>query len=139
MALNKSEIIAGIALVELKKLIKQANINAYAEVSGDKNPIHLDPEFGKKMQLGGTIAHGMINLAYVSELMATNFGIDWLSTGEMNIRFKEPARPGDEITLSGKVVNIITENDHTKVTCDINAQNQKGQVIVTGETKVRFK
>jgi 3-hydroxybutyryl-CoA dehydratase len=127
------------SLTELKKLIKQENIDAYAEVSGDKNPIHLDPEFGKKMQLGGTIAHGMIVLAYVSDFMMTNFGPDWLTTGEMNIRFKEPARPSDHLIISGKITGMENDNNQTMITCDITCQNQKEQVIITGETKMRLK
>ncbi|MBN1368123.1 MAG: MaoC family dehydratase N-terminal domain-containing protein [Dehalococcoidales bacterium] len=133
------DLLIGMPLKELKKLIKQDSINMYAEVSGDKNPIHLDPEFGKKMQLGGTIAHGMIILAYVSEFMLNNFGPDWLTTGEMNIRFKEPARPGDNIIISGKLTNIDKDADQAKITCDMVCQNQKEQVIITGETKVRLR
>lgn len=138
MVFKISEITAGMSLPEMKKLIKQENINAYAEVSGDKNPIHLDPEFGKKMQLGGTIAHGMIGLAYVSEFMLMNFGTGWLNGGEMNIRFKEPAKPNDLISISGKITNKETESNDIVVRCEIVSQNQKGQVIVTGDTKVRL-
>ena len=134
-----SDITIGTFLTELKKHIKQDNINAYAEVSGDKNPIHLDPEFGKKMQMGGTIAHGMIVLAYVSEFMLTNFGPDWFTTGEMNTRFKEPARPGDIIIVSGKVTGIEQEADAARVSCEVTCQNQKEQVTITGEAKVRLK
>jgi 3-hydroxybutyryl-CoA dehydratase len=134
-----SDITIGTSLTELKKLIKQENINAYAGVSGDKNPIHLDPEFGKKMQMGGTIAHGMIVLAYISEFMLTNFGQDWLTTGEMNTRFKEPARPDDTIIVSGKVSGIDQDAVVTKVSCEVICQNQKEQVIITGEAKVRLK
>jgi 3-hydroxybutyryl-CoA dehydratase len=134
-----SDLTVDMILPELKKEIRQENINLYAEVSGDRNPIHLDPEFGKKMQLGGTIAHGMIVLAYVSELMATNFGNSWLTTGKLNVRFKEPARPGDTVNISGKIALIDKGSDQTKVSCEVTCHNQKGQIIITGETEVRLK
>lgn len=134
-----SELTVGTSLNELDKLVKQENINAYAEASGDKNPIHLDPEFGKKMQLGGTIAHGMIILAYVSEFMLVNFGPDWLTAGNMNIRFKEPAKPGDSVIISGKVTGIVKDSNYTGITCEVICRNQKEQVIITGDTKVRLK
>ena len=134
-----ADLAIGMSLTEVNKPVIQQNINLYAEASGDFNPIHLDPEFGKKMQLGGTIAHGMMILAYVSEWMVVNFGTDWLTGGKLDIRFKAPAHPGDIINVSGKIVNIEKESSQSLVSCDLMCQNQQGQVITTGETKVRLK
>jgi 3-hydroxybutyryl-CoA dehydratase len=134
-----ADLAIGMSLNGLNKPVIQENINLYAEASGDFNPIHLDPEFGKKMQLGGTIAHGMMILAYISEWMVMNFGTDWLTGGKLNIRFKEPARPGDIINVSGKILNIEKESSQSLVSCDVKCQNQRGQVITAGETKVRLK
>ena len=134
-----ADLAIGMNLTEVNKPVIQENINLYAEASGDFNPIHLDPKFGIKMQLGGTIAHGMMILVYVSEWMVMNFGTEWLTSGKLDIRFKEPARPGDIINVSGKIVNIEKESSQSLVSCDVTCQNQQGQIIITGDTKVRLK
>ncbi len=134
---NLSELHIDTILPELKKTMRQENINLYAKASGDNNPIHLDPEFGKKMQLGGTVAHGMMILAYVSEYMTANFGKSWLTTGKLNIRFKDPAKPGDSITVFGRVTQISDDGNQSKVNCEIICQNQNNQPIIIGDTEVR--
>ena len=56
------------------KEITQEMINEYADAIGDHNPIHVDPEFAKTTPFSGTIAHGMLVAASISELMAREFG-----------------------------------------------------------------
>ena len=130
---------AGSRLPVLKKQISQERINRYAGVSRDFNPIHIDEEFAKKTPLGGTIAHGMMVLAYLSQIMTDAFGRDWLSSGELNVRFKAPARPGDTITVSGTVRSVDKGDAHTLVDCDISCRNQSGEEVITGDAKVRLK
>ena len=133
-----SELSEGTNLPELKKRITQENINLYAEASKDFNPIHIDDDFAKKTPLGGTIAHGMLILAYVSQMMTVAFGRSWLVGGKLNVRFKAPARPGDTITVSGKICQIDKIGEETFVSCDVLCSNQKSEAIITGETKVRI-
>ena len=123
---------------QLIKQISQEKINLYAEASGDFNPIHIDEDFAKKTPLGGTIAHGMLVLAYVSQMMASTFGQSWLSGGKLSVRFKTPARPGDTVTVSGKVRTTEPKENETLVTCDVLCQNQDGETIITGEASVRL-
>ncbi len=93
----------GASLPTLKKNISQDNINLYAKASGDFNPIHIDADYARKTPLGGTVAHGMLILACVSQMMTNAFGRNWLSSGRLNVRFRAPARPGDVITVSGTI------------------------------------
>ncbi len=129
----------GDALPGAVRQVTQANINLYAEASGDFNPIHIDPEFAGKTQLGGTIAHGMLILAYVSEFMANSFGLSWLMGGKLNIRFKTAARPGDTLIINGSITKIESEDEHTLIYCDVLCQNQKSEPVIIGEAKVRVK
>ena len=123
---------------QLIKQIRQEKINLYAEASGDFNPIHIDEDFARKTPLGGTIAHGMLILAYVSQMMASAFGQSWLSWGKLSVRFKTPARPDDTVTVSGKVRTTEPIGSETLVTCDVLCQNQDGETIITGEASVRL-
>ena len=129
----------GIDLPAIEKLITQENINQYAKVSQDFNPIHIDEEFARKTPLGGTIAHGMLVLAYVSQMMTASFGQSWLTEGKLDVRFKVPARPGDTINVTGKVRKIDKSDEQTIINCDILCSNQKDEAVIIGETQVRIK
>jgi 3-hydroxybutyryl-CoA dehydratase len=126
-------------LSELKRLVTQEQINAYAEASGDFNPLHIDPEFAAKTDLGGTVAHGMLILAYLSEFMTENFGENWINSGSLSARFKGAAYPGDTILVSGNVNNIEYEEDFILVECDVTCSNQKEEPVITCITKFKGK
>jgi acyl dehydratase len=127
----------GTSLSESKRQATQKHINLYAEASKDFNPIHLDPEFARQAGLDGTIAHGMLILAYLSEFMTDNFGRAWFTGGSLTARFKAPARPDDTITISGKVTGVQRENGSVLVDCDVLCQNQRDEPVIICETKVR--
>ena len=120
------------------KHITQDNINLYAEASGDFNPIHIDESFAAQTPFGGTIAHGMLVLAYVSEMMTLNFGQNWLSGGKLRARFKEAARPGDTLTVQGRIDSIEQKNGVTYANCSFECCNQKGEIIIAGDTVVKL-
>jgi len=122
----------------LEKRITQEHINLYAEASRDFNPIHIDEDFAKRTPLGGTIAHGMLVLAYISQMMTNSFGENWLTGGKLNVRFKAPARPKDTITISGKIIKAETIELQKLVKCDVLCSNQNGEAIITGEAIVRL-
>ena len=88
-------------LPSVVKHITQEGINLYAEASGDFNPIHIDEAFAAQTPLEGTIAHGMLILAYLSQMMTEAFGDNWLEGGKLSVRFKAPVRPEDTITAKG--------------------------------------
>jgi len=127
----------GMNLPDIKKVITQENINLYAEASRDFNPIHIDEAFAKKTPLGGTIAHGMLILAYVSQMMSAAFGQSWLAESKLSVRFKTPARPGDTITVSGRISRVEKNEGQTSIRCDVLCQNQNGESVITGETNLR--
>ena len=133
-----SKIYKGETLPPVIKPITQEKINFYAEASGDFNPIHVDEAFAAQTPLGGTIAHGMLILAYVSEMMTQSFGQNWGSTGKFSIRFKAPARPGDTVTVTGKIDSIEDKESVSFVNCSIKCCNQRDETIITGEAVVKL-
>ena len=133
-----TEIRKGKTLPPVVKHITQEKINLYAEASCDFNPIHVNESFAAQTPLGGTIAHGMLILAYMSELMTLAFGQSWLSGGKLSIRFKAPARPGDIVTVSGKTDSIEERNGISYAVCSLVCHNQKDKAIVTGEAAVKL-
>ncbi|HEX7475196.1 MAG TPA: MaoC family dehydratase [Dehalococcoidales bacterium] len=137
MTITLSELRVGLDLPEMKKPVTQEDINLYAKASRDFNPIHIDEEFARQTPAGGTIAHGMLILAYVSQMMTGAFGRNWLTGGRFNIRFKTPARPGDILTIQGRIVKIQKEMEQTVVNCSVLCANQKNESVITGEAIVR--
>jgi len=131
-----SEIKEGNELPRLKKTITQQNINLYAQASQDLNPVHIDETFARNTPLGGTIAHGMLILAYISQMMMNAFGQAWLTRGKLNVRFKDPARPGDTVTVSGKITSLEIQDGQSVIHCNVLCNGENGNSVITGEAIV---
>ena len=129
----------GDSLPQIVKQLSQQKISRYAEASGDFNPIHIDEAFAAKTPLEGTIAHGMLILAYASEMMTKAFGKSWLEGGKLSIRFKAPARPQDTVTASGQIDSIEEKDGTPYVNCSLTCSNQNGDVLITGNAVVRLR
>ena len=127
---------AGSHLPELQRKLNQEKIDKYAEAVSDFNPIHVDAAFAAGTRFGGTIAHGMLILAYVAEIMDIAFGEYWLSSGKMAVRFKSPARSSDMITVTGKVESITDKGNNHIYKCIVDCHNQDGIAIIVGDTEV---
>ena len=112
--------------------ITQASIDAYADASGDHNPIHIDVEFAKTTPMGGTIAHGMLVLCLISEMMTAAFGEAWLTTGTLDARFRNPARPGDTATAQARWAGV----DGKRLRYAVECLNQGGEILISGTAEV---
>lgn len=98
----------------------------YAGASGDFNPIHIDPEFGKMVGLGGNILQGLCTMAYCQRLV-----VDWIKDPsllkKLKVRFRGNVKPEDTIVIKG----IVREKDDKKIILDISATNQKNEVVIS--------
>ncbi len=81
-------------------LVDQPAIDAYARITGDFNPIHLDPVFAATTPMHGIIAHGTMSLGLIWQMIARNLGAH-AGTARMTVRFVSPVRPGDRIVAGG--------------------------------------
>ena len=122
----------GERLPAVTRHLTQDQIARYAEASGDHNPLHLDPAFAATTQFGGTIAHGMLVLAFVSEMLTAAFGHAWLDSGRLKVRFRAPARPGDTVTATGRVTKV----EGTRTYCGVECVNHAGEVLIDGSAEV---
>ena len=126
----------GDVLPTVKKVITQEQIERYAEASGDFNPVHVDHEFAAASQFGGTIAHGMLVAASISEMMTMAFGEDWAVRGSLKVRFKAPVYPSEQISTFGRVKNIREQGGIREVTCAVGVSKSSGEAAVTGDATV---
>jgi 3-hydroxybutyryl-CoA dehydratase len=134
----KSEMRAGTILPQLVTEVTQADINRYADASGDYNPIHIDEAFAAATPLKGTIAHGMLVLAYVCEMLVRAFGDAWDEEGRLSMKFRSPARPGDTLTVSGQIDSLVEESGIVWGTCTLSCRNQADEVVASGDARVRI-
>ena len=112
--------------------LTQAMLHRYAGASGDHNPIHIDEAFAKTTPMGGTIAHGMLVLSFISEMMASAFGQRWLASGSLDVRFRAPARPGDTVTARATVL----EPRQGRLRYAVEVVSQTGEVLISGTAEV---
>ncbi|MBN1497257.1 MAG: hypothetical protein JXA07_10845 [Spirochaetes bacterium] len=97
----------------------------YAGASGDFNPIHIDPEFAKKLGLGGSILHGLCTLAFVAKSVTDCTG-DPGSLRKLSCRFSAPVLSGDEINISGSVAEV----QDSRGRIDLKVVNQNGLEVL---------
>ena len=119
-------------LMVISKEINQEQLNAYARVSGDDNPLHLDAEFAAGTQFGGIVAHGMLTLAFVSEMMTTTHGKTWLESGGLRVRFKGAVYLGDRVAAWGD----LSKEEGSYRTYSVGIKNaDNGQELILGTAR----
>ena len=127
----------GYGLNPIKENITQDSINAYAEASGDFNPIHVDPEWAEKNgPFGGTVAHGLTSIGFVSRLISDNFGEAWYYSGHIDVAFKKPVKPGDTVLSKAKVVGKKEEGDKNILELRVFCENQNRGTIISGTVAI---
>jgi 3-hydroxybutyryl-CoA dehydratase len=115
----------------ISETITDAHIARFAELSGDRNPLHLDDAWARKTRFGGRIAHGAFTGALVSRVL----GMELPGTGSVylsqSLRFTAPVRPGDTVTARAEVIDLDPKRRRVKLrtTCS----NQRGETIADGE------
>ncbi|MFW5862534.1 MAG: MaoC/PaaZ C-terminal domain-containing protein [Spirochaetota bacterium] len=103
----------------------------YAGASGDFNPIHIDPEFGKMVGLGGTILHGLCSLGFVAKTV-TDWAGDPGKLKKLKCRFASPVYIGDNLSIQAEVSDVkgnrgcidikVTRDDNTEVLKNVYAE-----------------
>ena len=122
------------AFAQLTHVFTQDEVNEFASLNGDNNPLHIDPVFAKTTMFGGTIVHGI----FVSSLFSTLFGrsIPGSIYISQKLNFKKPVHVGKEVIAS---IEITTSELHKKgkiITCSTTCKYLDGTTAVDGEAKV---
>ena len=116
------------------KEVREKDIQLFAVVSGDVNPVHLDADFAANTQFKERIAHGMLTGAFVSAALAMELpGPGTIYLGQ-TLRFRLPVKIGDTITVQLEVTQ--KRDDKKFVTLDCKAINQNGKTVATGTAEV---
>jgi 3-hydroxybutyryl-CoA dehydratase len=112
----------------------QPMIDAWSRLSGDVNPLHVDPEFAAATPFGGTIAHGHLSLTWLCEALLAWRGEEWLGGGALDrIRFVGPVKPGVEVRVEGEVTAVAAESATCEVRLVVDATDE---VCVVGKATI---
>ena len=119
-----------------ERTITDDDIVRFAEVSGDRNPVHLDEEYAAHSPFGQRIAHGFL----VGSLISAAIGMDLPGPGSIylgqTLKFVAPVHIGDTVTVSVEVIKVREEK--RLVTLRTDCTNQEGNVVLTGEATVKY-
>lgn len=112
------------------KTVTEADIAAFAGVSGDTNPVHLNEEYAKSTMFKGRIAHGMLSAAFISTVFGTKLpGPGCIYVSQL-LKFKAPVKIGDTVTARVEVTALNPEKKFAtfKTTCSVG-----DKVVLDGE------
>src|SRR6476620_11988432 len=118
----------------ISRRITDELIRAFAELSGDHNPLHLDEDFAKTTRFGRRIAHGMLSGAFISAVLGYEFKERKIVYLSQSMKFTAPVYIDDTVTATATVTNI--REDKGIVTLETVCTNQNGDVLVKGEAVV---
>ena len=114
----------------LAKTVSEADIIAFADISGDRNPVHLDAEYAATTIFKERIAHGMLSAAYISAV----FGMKLPGPGAIYIsqtlNFKAPVKIGDTVVAAVKVIELVAEKRRARFECVCSVNDKP---VVQGE------
>ena len=110
------------------RLLDQARVDAYARAARDPNPLHLDAQVARRSGFDSTIAHGMLVLALLSEVMSNAFGRRWAEGGALKIRWRAPALIPATVTARAELRSHVDG----VATYDVVCEDEGGTALLTG-------
>jgi len=119
---------------EITRTIEQADVQAFADLTGDHNPIHVDESFAQTTRFGRRIAHGMLTASLISSVLANKLPGEGSVYLGQTLQFVAPVFPGDEITARVTVKEIREDKPILKL--ETICANQHGNIVIRGEASV---
>ena len=120
---------------EFEKTVTAEDVARFADVTGDTNPLHRDPDYAAKTRFGECIAHGMLSAGFISAALGTKLAPDccvvYLS---QSLRFLRPVKIGETVRAVVEVKG--TDSQKRIVTLETDCFNQDGEPVVKGEAVV---
>lgn len=117
----------------LRKQVTDRDIELFAEVSTDRNPVHLDEDYAQDTMFHGRIAHGMLTAGLVSAVIGEQLPGHGTIYMSQNLKFLAPVRPGDMVLAEVEVTDIQIDKRRVKLDCRCIVDGKK---VLTGEAMV---
>jgi acyl dehydratase len=119
--------------VSYSQTITDADVKAFAGISGDRNPVHLDDQYAEDSRYKKRIAHGLMTASYFSALFGTKIPGEGCVYVSQSLQFKRPVYLGDTVTATVEVTNVDLAKKRVffKTTCKV-----KNKVVTDGEAEL---
>jgi 3-hydroxybutyryl-CoA dehydratase len=118
----------------LAKTVASSDVVGFAQLTGDRNPIHLSEHFAAKTSFGKRIAHGLYTASLISAVLGTRLpgpGAVYIS---QTLNFRAPVRIGDTVTVTVTVAELIPEKSRARLACVCEVD---GEIVLDGEALVK--
>jgi 3-hydroxybutyryl-CoA dehydratase len=118
----------------LTKTVASSDVVGFAEVTGDRNPIHLSEHFAAKTPFGTRIAHGLYTASLISAVLGTRLpgpGAVYIS---QTLNFRAPVKIGDTVEVSVAVVELVPKQSRARLACSCSVA---GKIVLDGEAWVK--
>ena len=146
MFLNRVDLEVGQQLAPLTKTITKEKIDLFESVgtatlgngSGQSGPvnIHTDPQKAAERGLTEPVASGQMSFAYLHELVARRFGMDFRQGGDLTVTFLKPVYSGDVVTIHGAVSSKDVTDGRTSLVLEVWVENHREEKTAVGTAKV---
>jgi 3-hydroxybutyryl-CoA dehydratase len=118
----------------LSKTIASSDVVGFAQLTGDRNPIHLSEHFAAKTTFGGRVAHGLYTASLISAVLGTRLpgpGAIYIS---QTLNFRAPVRIGDRVDVTVTVAELVPERQRARLSCVCKVEND---IVLDGEALVK--
>ena len=115
------------------KTVTEADVFAFAGITGDFNPIHVNAEFAKESMFGRRVAHGMLTASLINQTLTNLGGLGTIHMSE-TVKFLAPVFIGDSVTVTSEVTGKNDEKNRMTVKSMI--INQEGKTVLEGEALI---
>lgn len=116
------------------KEVKPSDVIGFAEISGDRNPIHLSEHFAARTPFKGRIAHGLYTASLISAVIGTRLPGPGAIYMQQTLNFKAPVRIGDTVTARVEVAELSERGHRVKLHCTCGVD---GTLVLEGEALVK--
>lgn len=117
-----------------EKEVKSSDVVGFAEISGDRNPIHLSEHFAAKTPFGGRIAHGLYTASLISAVIGTRLPGPGAIYMSQTLNFRAPVKIGDQVKAEVEVIELVEKGHRVKLACRCKVG---GTLVLEGEALVK--
>ena len=112
------------------RAVAEGDINAFAEVSGDRNPVHLDADYAAGTMFKERIAHGILTASYISTVLGMELPGPGCIYVSQTLNFRAPVMIGDVVIARARVEELFAEKRRVVLACDCSVD---GKLVLEGE------
>ncbi|HOJ88434.1 MAG TPA: MaoC family dehydratase [Pseudothermotoga sp.] len=117
-------------------LITERMVKEFSELTGDKNPVHLDEDYARSTRFGKRICHGMLAASFISKVLGMNFPGPGTILVKQQLKYRSPVYIDEWIEVQVRIAQVIL--DRKRLVLDTNVLKEDGTVAIEGICEVLF-